>query len=775
MTAERRRFSTATHWGAYEAVVEDGRLVAIEPLAADPDPSPIAQNYIGLLDHPARIAQPMVRQGWLERGPRPGGGEGRGAEPFVAVSWERALDLLAAELTRVKLAHGNRAIFAGSYGWASAGRFHHAQGQIHRFLNQFGGYTKSVNAYSYAAAEVILPRIVGGLRPMLLAHTSWPVIVEHTRLVVAFGGMPLKNQQVNSGLTAIHKTRGWLEAAAANGCRFVLISPVREDLPEGIDAEWLRPRPNTDVALMLGIAHTLVAEGLHDREFLDRCTVGFERFRAYLTGETDGCPKDAGWAAAISGLDAGTIRQLARDMAATRTLVSASWSLQRQDHGEQPYWMAVTLAAMLGQIGLPGGGFGLGYAAMHGIGNPAHRVAWAALRQGTNPVRDYIPVARISDLLLKPGESFDYDGARMTYPDIRLVYWAGGNPFHHHQDINRLLAAWRRPETVVVHEIWWNALARHADIVLPVTTTLERNDLACTNYENWVVPMARAVEPPPGARSDHDIFAALAGRLGFAEAFTEGRDEMGWVRHLYDVSRQQAAERGLELPGFEDFWTGGALALPEPEPQVMLARFRADPERHPLSTPSGRIEIWSETIAGFGYDDCPGHPAWLEPMEWLGSAKATRFPLHLVSNQPRPRLHSQLDHGRVSRASKVQGREPMRIHPADAAPRGIRTGDVVRLFNDRGACLAGAIVTDAVMQGVVQLATGAWYDPLEPGVVGSLDKHGNANLLTPDKGTSRLAQGPIAMTCLVEVERWTGPVPPLTCHEPPEIRAETAC
>jgi len=172
------------------------------------------------------------------------------------------------------------------------------------------------------------------------------------------------------------------------------------------------------------------------------------------------------------------------------------------------------------------------------------------------------------------------------------------------------------------------------------------------------------------------------------------------------------------------------------------------------------------SIESFGYDDCPPHPAWLEPVEWLGSAKAKDFPLHLVSNQPRTRLHSQYDNGGYAQASKVQGREPVVIHPEDAAARGIEDGAIVRVFNDRGACLAGAVISDAVQRSVIQLPTGAWYDPVEPG---GLDAHGNPNVLTLDKGTSKLAQGPSAHSALVEVEKFEGTPPPVRAFTPPPM------
>ena len=764
----------ATNWGTYHPDRDAQGRLSLRPVADDPDPSPIGRSLADAVDDDLRIAQPMVRAGWLDHGPGPcGGGRGmRGAEPFVPVSWDKALDLVAGEIDRVRQTHGSQAIYAGSYGWGSAGRFHNCQGQLARFLNLTGGFTRSVNTYSLAAAEVLLPHVVGKLVPLQNAHHSWPVIAEHTELMVMFGGIPLKNSQVDSGGVARHSTAEGLRICRAAGVEFLNIGPVRDDAAEFLNAEWLQPRPGTDVALMLGLAHTLVSEGLHNADFLAENCVGFERFLPYLMGETDGQAKDADWAAGIVDLPAQDIRALARRMAGKRTLINIAWSLQRGEHGEQPFWMVITLAAILGQIGLPGGGFALGYGAVAPMGRHTVPAPWAFLNRGRNEVGDFIPVARISDLLLNPGASIDYNGQRLTYPDIRMVYWVGGNPFHHHQDLNRLLTAWQRPDTVVVHEPWWNATARHADIVLPATTALERNDIAGSFRDGGtLVANRQAMEPVGQARHDHEIFCGLAEKMGLAEAFTEGRNEMDWLRHLYDLSRQRAAKAGHEMPDFDQFWQAGKVELaPTEAPQVFLAGFRADAKSAPLDTATGKLQIWSDSIAAFGYDDCPGHPVWLEPQEWLGAERARTYPLHLVSNQPVTRLHSQLDNGVLSREAKIAGREAVTMHPDDAAARKIASGDVVRLFNDRGQCLAGALLSDAVRPGTVQLPTGAWYDPEIPGQIGSLDKHGNANMLTRDVGTSSLAQGPSAQSCLVEIELYEGTPPPVTAFTPPPIR-----
>jgi biotin/methionine sulfoxide reductase len=762
--------TNSSHWGAFQARRDDGGDLEVRSHPLDPAPTPLHGNIASAAHHRARVARPAVRRGWLADGPGPS--PGRGVDPFVEVSWDTALDLLSAELDRVYRDHGAAAVYGGSYGWASAGRFHHAQSQVHRFLNVLGGYVRSVHTYSLGASGVLLPHVIG--MPAFHATqqaTTWRSILEHTELIVAFGGLAVKNASVTPGGITEHRVAAHLDAAAARGIACELFSPLRDDAPAPLRTRWHPLRPGTDTAVMLGLAHTLVTEGLHDVAFLDRYCAGVDRFLDYLLGAADGQPKDAEWAARISELDAGELRDLARRMASARTLVQTSWSLQRAQHGEQPIWMAVALAALLGQIGLPGGGFGHGYASMGEVGATAVAVPLPSLPQGANPVSAFIPVARAADMLLDPGGPYDFDGQRLTYPDIRLVYWSGGNPFHHHQDLGRLRQAWARPDTIVVHEPYWTASARHADLVLPATTTLERDDLGATRNDAYLHAMQRVIEPYGEARDDFSIFASLTDRItGDATRFTEGRDERGWLEHLYDQLRTACSVEGHELPDFATFWEEATVRLPMTgDHHVLLGDFREDPERFRLGTPSGRIELASTTVAGFGYADAPGHPAWLPPEEWLGAPDEVlaTTPLHLIANQPTDRLHSQLDMGERSRASKVAGREPIRLHPGDAAVRGIRPGDVVRVSNARGACLAGAVLSDALRPGVVQLATGAWYDPEDPAAGALTCVHGNPNVLTADRGTSSLSQGCAGQHALVQVERFEDDPPPVRAFAPP--------
>lgn len=765
MTSSWRNHSS--HGGAFRARLVDGG-VEVAPHPLDSGSAPLIGNVVGPAVHPARILRPAVRRGWLEHGPGPS--RARGVDPFVEVEWDELLDLLADELNRVYSQHGAESVFGGSYGWASAGRFHHAPSQLHRFLNLLGGYVRSVNTYSIGASAVIVPHVLGvDVSELVQRATTWQSIADHTDVVLAFGGIVARNSSVAPGGATDHVLLGRVEALQARGVEFHLMSPLRDDLP--VPARWWPLRPATDTAVMLGLAHTLVAAGLHDADFLGRCCDGWPLLERYLLGVDDGVPKDAEWAAKISGLPAADLRSLALSLPGRRVLVQTSWSLQRAEHGEQPVWAGVALAAVLGQIGLPGGGFGHGYGSMASVGMTEVLTGVPALPQGANSVRTLIPVARAADMLRNPGAEFEYNGERLTYPDVRLVYWCGGNPFHHHQDLGALREAWALPDTIVVHEPWWTASAKHADIVIPSTTSLERNDLGGNVSDRWLHAMHAVVPRPAQSRDDYDVFAGLTARLlGGPDPFTLGRDEDGWIRALYADLSGLCARHQWELPPFEEFWEEGSVELPtRPLDTVLLADFRADPAAHPLRTPSGRIELHSARIASFGYDDCPAHPSWLEPREWLGSALAERWPLHLIASQPAGRLHSQLDMGPVSQSMKTSGRETLRIHPDDASLRGVSDGDVVLVRNDRGSCLAGAQVTDVVRPGVVQLPTGAWFDPLDLAAGDLLCLHGNPNVLTADRGTSALSQGCTGQHSLVEVSRWLDDVPEVRAHRPPEF------
>lgn len=746
------RFPHCSHWGAYTILVEDGRIVGVEPLAQDPAPSRIIGSIREWANPERRIMQPMVRQGWLEK--RQGSDRrGRGQERLVPVSWDEATTLVADEIRRVSGSFGNASIFAGSYGWTSCGRFHHAPSLLKRMMNLAGGFTGHVDTYSIAAGPVILRHTLGDARACGGQSNTLDTIAAHTETLVVFGAMSPRTAQIEAGGIGAHLLESFLRQIAARGTKVILVSPLKDDLPDWLEAEWWPIRPNTDTALMLGLAGEIVKAGRQDDDFLARCTSGSDMVLAYLRGDDGSGVKDAAWAAGITGLDRDQIAALARRLVDTRSMLTVSWSLQRAHHGEQPFWAALGLAAISGQIGLPGGGVGYGYGSLGGVGAPVNLGNSPFMSQLTKPIDSFIPVARISDMLLNPGGTYTYEGETRTYPDTRLVYWAGGNPYHHHQDLNRLSEAWTRPETIIVQDPMFTATAQRADIILPASSSIERNDIAGNKRSDLILAMHKAIEPLGQSRSDFDIFNAIATKLGVGDTFNEGRNEMGWLRHMYDISRDDAMTRlDFEMPTFDDFWQAGFAACPTTTELTYLADFRESPQDHELATESGKIVLGSATLARLDYADCRAHAAWIEPAEWLGKARDASE-MHLISHQPEGRLHSQLEAGESSLASKRNGREQARLHPQDADALGVEDGKTIRLWNDRGACLATAHVSDTVCRGVVVLPTGAWFTPTGNS---GLDISGNPNVLTLDIGTSQFGQGCSAHTCLVRVEPYAG-------------------
>ncbi|MFP1924805.1 molybdopterin-dependent oxidoreductase [Lonsdalea quercina] len=745
------RYPHLAHWGAFTAVVEDGRLIGCEPFAADPDPSPMLDSIVPLVYSPQRIRKPAVRRSWLAKRENSDTSL-RGKEPFVEVDWDVALDLVAEENRRVRDRYGADGLFAGSYGWSSAGRYHHARSQVRRFYFSGGGAVDQAGNYSWGAAQFFLPYVIGTFHPLTGKVTEWRSVADHCQLFIAFGGLALKNTQVASGGAGQHTLKVALETLKARGIPVINISPMRDDCPAFVDAEWIPIRPNTDVALMLALGFEIRRREADDRAFLERYCVGYEALSDYLDGRTDGTPKTPEWASAITGIPAERIARLAQQLIGVRSFITCSYSVQRAHRGEQPYWMMIALSAMLGQVGLPGGGFSFGHGSMNSVGN--ERIATPAPASPSVPNRgSIIPVARIADMLLQPGQPYTFQGQTHTYPDIHLIHWAGGNPFHHHQQLNRLVEGWRKPDTVVVQDIVWTPAARMADIVLPVTTTLERNDIGGSSRDRYIFAMHQAIAPQHHARNDVDIFSELAERLGYGDDFTQGRNERDWLAMMYQQCRERQGDAGQAWPDFEAFWHQGFVEIPmDDKPFVFFEAFRDDPDQHALKTPSGKIELFSETLASYRYDDFGPHPEWRPPVEWLGADMAQKWPLHFISIQPSDRLHSQLGSTPQVAANMTAGRETLYMHPEDAAARNIADGTQVEVHNARGRIYGGVKITDGVTPGVVIMSTGAWFDPgWEQKEWDKVEKSGNANVLTLDIGTSSLTQGPNAMSCLVEV------------------------
>ncbi|EIP3948305.1 trimethylamine-N-oxide reductase TorA [Salmonella enterica] len=779
---------SGSHFGAFEAKVMNGEWVATRPFKHDKYPCDMLNAVREVVYNPSRVRYPMVRLDWLRQREKSDRRQ-RGDNRFVRVSWDRALDLFYEELERVQKTYGSSGVFTGLADWQMVGKYHKAGGAMDRGLGLHGSYVTTVGDYSAAAAQVILPHVIGSLE-VYEQQTSLPLVIEHSQTIVLWGCDPIKNLQIEF-LVPDHDAFGYWaqikEAVKQGKIRVISVDPVRSKTQNYLNCEQLSLRPQTDVALMLGVAHTLYVEKRYDVNFINDYTVGFEQFLPYLLGTTDKQPKDAQWAAEICGLSAENIRDFARVLVNGRTQFMGGWCVQRMHHGEQYPWMLVVLASMVGQIGLPGGGVGFGWhyngggtvtsagPVLSGLGSIANPPA-AKYKPDSRGASEHIPTSRIVDCLLAPGKKIAFNGETLIYPDIKMVIYSAANPFHAQQDRNRMIEAWEKLETVVVLDHQWTASCRFADIVLPVTTRFERNDIEQfgTHSNKGLMALHQVVKPQFEARHDFDIFAGLCKRFDREAAYRENRDEMQWINAIYDEGVKTGAALGVTLPDFDSFWQGeGYIEYPAGQPWVRHSEFREQPDLNPLGTPSGLIEIFSKTIAGFGYADCPGHPVWMEPFERSHSKATTKYPLHLQSCHPDKRLHSQLCSSDAFRKTyAVAGREPLYMCEQDARARGLKAGDIARVFNDRGQVLAGVVISADYVPGVIRIHEGAWYSPQKGGKAGTLCTYGDPNVLSADVATSQLAQGPSAHTVLVEVERYQPQAPDVTGFGGPDTVKE---
>ncbi len=766
---------TASRWGIFYAQVKGGRVCGYRPFEYDYDPSVNLPGYLNLPYNNARIRYPYVRKGFLENGPA--SRDQRGRDEYVRVDWDTALNLAAKHIDRIYDDYGPSAVWGTSYGWQSSGKVNGGMYMVNRLLSARGGYVAGENNYSYAAVGRMLPYVIGSGDPR---STCWDVVIEKSQRVIFWGCDPLITNDID-WYTTIHKSSGYFKALKAKGTKTIAINPLYPDTAEYLGSDWIKVRPGTDTALMLGVISEMLASKKADMKFLQTYTAGWREFLDYVEGKTDGVKKSVSWAADKTGVPAKVIKKLAHEIADNRTMVMMGWGPQRAQYGEQFHWMGYAMMSVAGQIGLPGGGVGTNYQ-YSGGGSPTGMGPFLGAVSGSvKPAKSFnenwkgaksIPVARFPDCFLNPGKVIDFDGQKITYPEIRLVMWAGGNPFGHQPQSFQVEEAWRKPEVTICTDINWTATARHADIVFPACTTFEHNDISnIGTYANeGMVAMKKVIEPQFESRSDYWIHAEIAKRMGIGEAFTEGRTEDEWIEKLYNDAAAMGKMLGQKMPSFEEFWEKGYIMYdidPKSLEYVQLGDFRADPKTHALGTESGKIQLFSPKVAGYGYADCLGHPAYFEPNESLNTA-TKQAPLGAVVGKSRYRLHSQLDSTTSHSYYDIDGREPCLINPKDAKDRGIKNGDLLLVSNKRGKCMSVAYVSEQVMPGVICIKEGAWFAPAET-QHGLVDVHGSSNSLTQDIPTSSLAQGNVSNTILCQVEKWTGDIPEMYVWDQPKV------
>lgn len=648
---------------------------------------------------PDRLRFPMKRVG--ERG------EGK----FERISWDEALDTIAKEWTRIKNQYGNDSIYwqycSGQQSLVSSRR------AWQRLMNLMGGYLQYYGSYSNAQGAAAFPKTYGG-RP-----SSLPSEIANAELYVLFGNNPSvtrpsgggKGFQIDAALTR-HRPK-----------KIIVIDPAFTDTCTARADQWIPIRPGTDAALISALAYEFITNGWIDQAFLDRYCVGFDEktlpksapaksdYKSYILGAgPDGTAKTPEWAAPITGIPVDVIRSLAREMAMTKPLfVSQGWGPQRQANGEATCRAIAMVPILLGQVGLPGTNTGAHE------GNTSFPAVYLPI--GKNPVKATIPVYMWTDKVLRDTSKCEF---------------------------------------ILVCDNMMTPSARYADILLPDTLGPETNDAACQGGSHGdvacMLAIQEAVKPMYDQKSSFEICRLLAAKLGLEEKFTEGRSQMGWVKWCYEETRKKVPQ----LPDFATFWKDGmAKVWGYRKDPIALEAFRKDPMKHPLKTPSGKIEIYSEQLARETADwEIPEGdvispiPIFYRTWDMPGDPEGKAFPLQCFGFHGHGRIHSTFHN-----LPKLRYLHPDMVvmNPIDAEARGIKDGEKVVVFNRRGGVMLPARVTPRIMPGVITIPQGAWYKPTMVNGM-RIDVGGCINTLAGHR-PSAYAKGNAQHNILVEVRK----------------------
>jgi len=751
---------------------------------------PLTLAYKKRAYSPSRILYPLKRVDFDPKGNR--NVENRGNSKFVRISWDEALDIISGEMKRLKEKYGPSTILYQSDQHGENKVVHGPHGCGRKLLRLFGGYTLQIRnpdsweGWSWGAKHVWGMQPVGQQVPQT---NNLPDIAWNTELLLFWGCDQETTPWGWEGQMPSRLSYWFTEL----GIKQIYIHPDLNYAAAVHADKWIPILPNTDAAMHLAIAYTWITEGTYDKEYVATHTYGFDKFEEYVLGKEDGIAKTPKWAEEITGVPSRVIKALAKEWASKRTsvVIGNGGPGIRGPYATEPARLQVLLLAMQG-LGKPGANqvkmieWGL-------FDNPEQEAmprsmvlpCLEAAYTGGHP-RDtqtpFIPKTLIHEAILNPPLSWygceselptrESQFVKYTYPmkgysEVHMIWTDSPCWITCWNDGNRLIEAFKSPkiEFILAQHPWLENDCLFADIILPVNTKFEEKDIGSDIFSgqfNLVFPEEKCIEPMGESKSDYEIVCMIAERLDLLEEYTGGKSIDDWIKVGYETSRVQ------DMVSWEELKEKGYYVIPtDPEWKKYppgLRKFYEDPENNPLTTPTGKIEFYATGLAEHFPDDDerPPVPHWIpygeSHQETLQHPRAKKYSLLIVSNHPRWGVHANHDDITWLReipTCKVRGQDgyqyqPAWIHPKDAAERGIENGDVVNIYNERGAILCGAFVTERVMPGAVSVDHGAKYDPIIPG---ELDRGGATDTICPRKTTSRNAVGMAMSGYLVELER----------------------
>ena len=688
------------------------------------------RGYRKFVYHPDRLKYPMKRVGK------------RGEGKFERISWDEATTLIADNLKHITAKYGPESRFMHNNTATSGGAFS-GDGMMKRLLNLTGGYLPYYHSVSLGNTVAATPYTYG-----VAASGNSLDTLKDTPLVILWGHNPTE--------TIFGHSNHYYQQMKQNGTRFIVVDPRYSDTVSSLADEWIPLLPTTDNALMDAMMYVIIAENLHDKNFIARYTLGFdedvmpegvpanESLVAYLMGKKDGVAKTPEWAEKITHVPAQTIRQLARDYATTKpAALIQGWGPQRHICGERTARGSTLLATLTGNVGVMGG-----WAA--GYGGCGNRKFTTGVETLTNPVKESISImnwVQAADDASKVTPQDGLLGTDKLKSNIRILFSLAGNYLaNQNPDVNqtvKVLEDESKIEFIVVSDLYMSPSAKYADVLLPETSFMERWNIGETwGTANYLILSEKLVEPEFERRSDYAWQREVAAKLGVEAAFSEGRDEKQWIEHIWENTRLSMPDE--QLPTFDELRVK-RRHLFKSAPYIAFEENIRDPQNHPFTTPSGKIELFSKRLYDMNNPDIPALSHYVPAIEGPQDPLAQKFPLQLITWKGKNRANSTQYANPWLQEVQTQ---KLWINPIDAQKRGVAQGDLVRIHNDRGVSLVPADVTPRIIPGVVAMQAGAWWQPGEQGI----DRGGCANVLSSTRITP-LAKGNSHQTMLVEVAK----------------------